>query len=589
MAVDPPLRALVVDDDPTYRVLLQAVLGKRRLQADFAEDADTGLRLFEEHSHDILVLDKNLPKVSGLVLARRVRALPAGKAAQILLITGAAGVEVVEDALDSGVDDYLQKPIEPDALSIRLAIAERRVKEAREEARRESLETRGALVDPLTGLATRVILRDRIQGGLHRIQREVAYGFGLLLLDLDAFHRVNETLGEEVGNLVLAETAQRIQDSIRSVDSAARITADEFALFLDDLQDGSDVTRVTNRLKERFSEPMRVEGQNLFVGASMGVALGGPQYSDPEEVFRDASKALRRAKEEGPGGMRIHDPEVQQEASARVEMEDRIREGLEEEEMVLYYQPILSLTQAEIFGVEALIRWPKAEGEVVPLAEFLPVAERSNLISKMGWWTLERACRQMKDWHQRFPTDSPPAVMVNIPGRQFSEAGLVPSVQKILDETGLEADFLHLEISESSAMADVDRSAVTLQALKDLGVHLHLDDFGTGFSSLSHIHRFPIDSLKVDRSFLAGLSERPENSAIVRTIVDLARSLGLPVAVVGIETESQFEFVQELGCDFGQGWLFARAMAPPAVETLLQTPDSILKPLRRAGEDRSRS
>ena len=223
---------------------------------------------------------------------------------------------------------------------------------------------------------------------------------------------------------------------------------------------------------------------------------------------------------------------------------------------------------------------------MVPLGDFLPVAERSNLISHLGWWTLERACHQVKEWHARYPRDPPVAVMVNISGRQFSQPEIVQTVESVLEETGVDGDHLHLEITESSAMADLDRSVDTLWALKELGVHLHVDDFGTGYSSLSYIHRFPVDSLKVDRSFVAGLSDGPENVAIVRTVVDLARSLGLSVVVEGIETESQLEFVQELGCDFGQGWLFAKAMAAPAVETLLQNPDSILKPLRRGGRER---
>ena len=225
---------------------------------------------------------------------------------------------------------------------------------------------------------------------------------------------------------------------------------------------------------------------------------------------------------------------------------------------------------------------------MVPLGDFLPVAERSSLISHLGWWTLERACHQVKEWHAKYPRDPPVAVMVNISGRQFSQPEIVQTVESVLKETGVDGDHLHLEITESSAMADLDRSVDTLWALKELGVHLHVDDFGTGYSSLSYIHRFPVDSLKVDRSFVAGLSDRPENVAIVRTVVDLARSLGLSVVVEGIETESQLEFVQELGCDFGQGWLFAKAMAPPAVDTLLQNPDSILKALRRGGREGSR-
>jgi EAL domain-containing protein (putative c-di-GMP-specific phosphodiesterase class I) len=321
----------------------------------------------------------------------------------------------------------------------------------------------------------------------------------------------------------------------------------------------------------------------------MGIALGGPAFSDPEEILRNASRALRQAKEQEPGGVRIFDPVVQKLTSARDTMERRIREALDKDEMVLHYQPIVSLRQPRIVGLEALIRWPKPGGGMVPVEEFIPVAERSNLIAHLGWWTMERACRQLLKWHAEFPTDPPVGVMVNIPGRQFSEPELAPSVLRILEETGLDGEHLHLEITETSAMADLDRSVETLQALRGVGVHLHVDDFGTGYSSLSYIHRFPVDSLKVDRSFVSGMMERQENLAIVRTVVNLAKSLGLSVVVEGVETEEQLEVVQDMGCEFAQGWLFAKAMAPGDVGRTLGVPDSILGPLMRNGDGRSAS
>jgi diguanylate cyclase (GGDEF)-like protein len=403
--------------------------------------------------------------------------------------------------------------------------------------------------------------------------------FALLQVDLDAFRRMNERYGKAVGDQILVEAARRIEASIRSVDSPARIAADEFGVFLDGLKDASDVTRVTNRIKERFAEPMRVDEHTVFVGVTMGVALSAPNHDQPEEVLRDASRALRRAKGEGSGTVRIFDPVQQREASARVAMEERIREALDTDEMLLHYQPIVSLTEPRIVGLEALIRWPLPGGGIVPTEEFIPVAERSGLIAHVGWWTMERAARQIMQWHKEVPADPPVAVMVNIPGRQFSEPELIPSVHRILEETGLDAEHLHLEITETSAMADLDRSVATLHKLKDLGVHLHVDDFGTGYSSLSYLHRFPVDSLKVDRSFVTNLHERPENLAIVRTVVDLARSLGLSVVVEGIETVEQLALIKELECDYAQGWLFAKALSPPQMEEVLRRPQGVLKTL----------
>ena len=583
MIRNPVLRALVVDDDPVHRVVFQAILGKRGIDAEFAENAEDGLGLFQEDPHDILLVDRNLPGMSGLEMTRRIRSMPMDPYPQILLITGTGGEEILEEALDSGVDDYLEKPIEPETFNIRLAIAQRRVREARSRRAREAELAHDALTDPLTGLATRALLLDRVQGGLFRNQREVSYVFAVLQLDLDDFRRMKEVLGDEGGATILRHAARRIEASIRSVDTAGRIAADEFGIFLEDLKDASDVTRVTNRIKEQFAEPVLVGDQRVFVGCSMGIALGGPNYSDAEEVFRDASRALLKAKQEGPGGVRIFDPVIHKQASARVEMETRIREALEQDEMVLHYQPIVSLSDPRIVGLEALIRWPRPDGGWVPLEEFIPVAERSGLIAHVGWWTMEHACTQLLKWHALHPEHPRVAVMVNIPGRQFSEPELAPSVLRILEATGLDGEYLHLEITETSAMADLNRSEETFRALKAVGVHLHVDDFGTGYSSLSYIHRFPVDSLKVDRSFVSGMPERPENMAIVRTVVGLARSLGLSVVVEGIEREEQLAFAQELGCEYAQGWLFAKAMAVEDVEKVLQGPDAILKPLKPNG------
>jgi diguanylate cyclase (GGDEF)-like protein len=583
MKWETPLRALVVDDDPVHRVIIQAILKRRGVEAEFAENAEDGLGFFQENPHDILLVDRKLPGISGLEMTRRVRSLAPEPQPQILLITGAGGEKILEEALDSGVDDYLAKPIDPEALNIRVAIAERRVRDARSQLAREAELARSSLTDPLTGLATRALLRDRVQGGLFRSQRELSYVFAFLQLDLDDFGRVKEALGEEAAAAILQEAARRVEASIRSVDIAGRIAADEFGIFLDDLGDGSDVTRVTNRLKERFAEPILVGEQRVFVSCSMGIALSGPNYSDAEEVFKDASRALIKAKQEGPGGVRIFDPVLHKQASARLEMETRIREALEQDEMVLHYQPIVSLIDPRIVGLEALIRWPKPDGSWVPLEDFLPVAERSGLIAHLGWWTIERACRQLSKWHAMRPEDPRIAVSVNVPGRQLSEPELAPSVLRILEKTGLDGEYLHLEITESSAMADLKRSEETFKALKNVGVHLHVDDFGTGYSSLSYLHRFPVDSLKVDRSFVSGMPERPENNAIVRTVVGLARNLGLSVVVEGIETKEQLAFAQELGCDYGQGWLFAKAMDAREVSMILQGPEAVLRPLKWNG------
>lgn len=571
-----PIRALVVEDDPSFRLLLEAVLTRRGLEATLCEDAERGLEEFQKEPFELALLDNYLPGMTGVEFAGKIRELEGGEKAMILLITGDERMETLEAALDAGANDYVTKPATPAYLTIRVAIAERLIRQER--AHRAALEeaSKNALTDSLTGLATRALLLDRIQGGINRSAREADYLFGVLHLDLDGFHRVNERLGKKVGDRVLVEVGRRLEASVRLVDTPARLAADEFAVFLDDLRDGSDVARVTNRIRERLAEPVRLGEHTIFIGATMGIALGDPQYLDGEEVFRDAAKALRRAKSEGSGSIRIFDPVLHEEASERVRREEEIRQALEKDEMVLHYQPILDLSSPRIVGLEALIRWPRPDGSFVPAGEFIPLAEQSGLVAHMGWWTLERACGQLVEWHRRFPGTPPVAVMVNVPGRQFSEPELIPSVVRILDETGLSADHLHLEITETSAMEDLDRSLSTLNDLQEVGVHVHVDDFGTGYSSLSYLHRLPVDSLKVDRSFVSGVTSGPENLAIVRTIVELAKGLRLSVVAEGIETPAQLALLQELKCDYGQGWLFSKALEPARVQEVLREPDTIL-------------
>lgn len=570
------IRALVVDDDPAFRFFLGSLLDTREIEFEACGDAATALELYRTHQQDLLLLDKNLPDGSGLDLAREVRDLPTDHSPLIVLITGAGSEDTLELALDAGVDDYIAKPLDPAVLNIRLAIAERRVLDLRARRAREAELAPNAMTDSLTGLATRALLRDRVQSGIYRSRRDSRFLFALLKLDLDAFRRLNEGEGKAVGDRVLTEVARRIQGAIRSLDTAARIAADEFGVFLDDLKEDADVTRVTNRIKEVFAEPIQVEERTFYVGASMGVAFGTPGYGDAEEVLRDASRALRQAKGEGSGTVRIFNPDQHREISARAEMEEAIRRALDRNEMVLHYQPIVSLAETRIIGLEALIRWPRPEGGFVPTGTFIPVAERSGLITHVGWWTLERASRQALEWHRAFPEAPPVAVMVNIPGRLFSEPELVPSVVRILEQTRLDPEHLHLEITETSAMSDLDQSLETLRLLKETRVHIHVDDFGTGHSSLSYLHRFPVDSLKVDRSFVAKMTDGPEHLAIVKTVVDLAKSLGLSVIAEGVETREQLELVRGLGCDHVQGWLFAKAMPPSEVMRVLEDPASIL-------------
>ncbi|MDO9515789.1 MAG: EAL domain-containing protein [Syntrophales bacterium] len=438
---------------------------------------------------------------------------------------------------------------------------------------------RSAFHDSLTGLANRALFMDRLDRCITRVKRNKKFLFSVLLLGLDRFKFLNESLGHEVGEQTLVVVADRVQKTLRGIDTVAiqtdithtlaRMGEDKFTILLEGIHSNEDSVRVAQRIQLLFDQPLEVNGQEIFTSVSVGIATHNGKSTSAEAMLRDADIALHRARKQGRGSYVVFDEVMHAQAVERMTLEFDLRRAVEQGQFSLVFQPIVSLTNDRIVGFETLVRWqhPK-RGTILPQA-FIPVAEEMGLIVPIGLFVLREACRQMKLWQDQFPSDPPLSVAVNLSSLQIRQPDLAKQVKNILKETGLTPGSLHLEITESALLENDRHTVSTLKKLKKQGVKLHLDDFGTGYSSLSYLHQFPIDVLKVDRVFVKKLDKDSGKSGLVGSIMAMAHNRGIGVIAEGIETLSQLECLKEMECELGQGFYLARPKKAKAIGRLL--------------------
>jgi PAS domain S-box-containing protein len=465
----------------------------------------------------------------------------------------------------------------------RLVIVNRDITERK---RAEEMLAHNAFHDSLTNLPNRALFLDRLQHSLTLSKRHANYKFAVLLIDVDEFKIINDSLGHAAGDELLIQIGQRLKDSVRRADTVsrprtngvpgrptnddtlARLGGDEFTILLDDIRDPIEAVRVAERVQAELAIPLIVNKQEIVISASIGIASSTSPHTQAEDLVRDAEIAMYRAKRTGKARCEVSDPAMHASAVKRLRLETDLRKALDQGEFRVHYQPIVSLLTGKITGFEALTRWQRPEGILLPI-DFIPVAEEIGLIIPMNRQLLREACQHLRSWQYEFPSSPPLTMSVNITSREFAQPDLAAEIRKSLELSGVDPGCLQLEIIETIAMGDAEKSGQVLSQLKVLGVCLSIDDFGTGYSSLSRLRRIPVDTLKIDRAFISHMDSDPESREIVRIIIMLAHNLGLKVVAEGAETEEHINLLKQLNCEMAQGYFFSRPADDQAMLSLL--------------------
>ena len=416
-----------------------------------------------------------------------------------------------------------------------------------------------AFHDLLAGLPNRYLLLDRLGQALKRTKRTKGRKVAILFMDLDNFKAINDSLGHEVGDKLLLAVTQRLRGCLRPEDTLARFGGDEFAVLLEQVDGPEDAIRVAERITEELRGPLVLDGRELFVRISIGVAIGESRIKSAEDLIRDADTAMYRAKESATGYM-VFNPQMYLQAISHLELESDARRAIEAEEFALHFQPIVDLRSGEVSRVEALVRWNHPERGLLNPTDFLAVVEESGLIIPMGERVREEACRQAKEWQEEHPDIAPLVMSVNLSARQLRRTDLASTVREVLRRTGFKAEYLSLDITETVYIDVLEGNTGAVGELRRLGLGISIDDFGVGYSSLAYLKRLPADVLKIDKSFVKGLGENVEDTAIVGMVIELAHTLGMAVIAKGVESEGQTAQLMEMGCDMAQGFYIAEPL-----------------------------
>jgi diguanylate cyclase (GGDEF)-like protein len=434
-----------------------------------------------------------------------------------------------------------------------------------------------ALHDALTNLPNRTLFVDRLEHAINRIRRTGKPLAAVLFLDLDRFKVINDSLGHIYGDQLLTALSKRLEACLRPSDSVARLGGDEFAILIEDVQDVHDVNRLADRLQEAISAPFHLQGHDVFTSVSIGIAISNGSSDQPEDLLRDADTAMYRAKSMGKARYEIFNSEMHASAVAMMEIEADLRRALERDEFVVYYQPITSVKTQRISGVEALVRWQHPERGLLMPKDFISIAEETGLVVAIDQWVLRKACAQNRVW--RDAGFDGLHVAVNFASRQFMDPDLPHLVSQVLESTGIDPASLTLEISEATAMDNVDLSAKVMADLATMGLDIAIDDFGTAYSSLGYLKRFPIRMLKIDQSFIRDIPTNRDDTAIVKAIIGMAHTLNLSVVAEGVETLEQMRFLESEGCDELQGYLMSKPVPAETIDKLLAQPDWVKRRL----------
>ena len=562
-------KVLIIDDDEQIRGLLLNLLGNIYDCCE-AESAEQALTALAADPFDLVISDIQMGGMSGLELVPHVHSIAPD--CVVLMISGQSNIETAIEALHAGAFDYILKPF--DARQVQAAV-ERALKQSlllKEKRRyKDQLEillrqrtaqvNRLAYYDALTDLPNRILFEDRLDQAVSAAHRS-GETLAVLFISPDQLNKVNDTLGHVRGDRLLREVAQRLRRCLTKSDTVARFSADEFALLLRQIGETSEVVETISSIREVLEPSFDLDGQELFASASVGVSFFPLDGTDSQSLLKNAGAALYRARTAGGNNYQFYMAEMHESASKRLTLETSLRHAIDNEEFLLHYQPRVAVDSSQITGVEALIRWQHPQLGLVSPAEFIPLAEDTGLIIPIGEWVLRAACRQNKQWQDE--GFAPMRMAVNIAAQQLRQPGFARTVRQIFADTRLAPALFELELTETSIMNNAEFAIDVLGELKEMGVKISIDDFGTGFSSLSYLKRLPIDALKIDQSFVRDVTTDPNDASLVMAIITLAHNLKLDVVAEGVETEEQLKFLRLLRCDEIQGFLFSKGL--PAAE-----------------------
>ncbi len=559
---------MMVDDEPILVEVVRSFLATSGFQEFMGiTDPTKAIEAIRTQRPDLLLLDLMMPKVNGFEVLRAVRADPHLKMLPVVVMTSASDAATKLKVLELGATDFLEKPVDPSELSLRV----------RNTLAFKAFSERMAFFDALTGLPNRAFLESQLASQVRRSTRKKT-SFAVLQIDLDRFNKVNESLGHRNADLLLINVAERIQACIRDLDSLgrspetmgprhvanslSRVGGDEFTAVLVDLPNNRVAGQIAKRIQDAICRPYHINNQELFITASIGIASFPEDGRDREELLRNAESANREAKRGGVNNICYFNASYNRESADRLALENQLHRAVERCELQLYYQPKIDVKTLKIVGAEALMRWAHPERGLLPATVFIPIAEQSQLISEIGAWAIDEACRQYASWQSAGLPEF--KIAVNVATAQLMQGRLAQDIRTATEKHGVKPAQLIIEITESMLMQSGDDADSMIKGVVATGVSLSLDDFGTGFASLGYLKRLPLAELKIDRSFVDGLPEDKGNTAIVSAVVALAQNLGLKVTAEGVETGAQLRTLQKLGCDQFQGFL--RSKPVPADE-----------------------
>jgi diguanylate cyclase (GGDEF)-like protein len=564
---------MMIDDEPITLEVMREFLEEAGY-VNFIEtsEPEQAMGLVAERLPDVILLDLMMPVVNGFDILAALRGDDRFLHIPVIVLTSSTNAGAKLKALELGATDFLAKPVDPSELALRI----------RNTLVAKVYLDRLAYIDSLTGLPNRRMFCDHLEWTLQQAQRYDRIG-ALLYINVDRFKKVNEALGPAVADAFLQAIGKRLEQSVRTSDIVghadgdplylSRVGGDEFAVLLTEIAQAEDAIHVASRLLELMKAPFQMAGRELFLSCSIGITVFPGDGMDLDLLLQNAGVAMHAAKQQGGNAYRFYSIDLNERSLQFLGLQSDLHKALERKEFRLFYQPKVDTRTRQIVGAEALIRWEHAERGFVGPDEFIPIAEETGLIEPIGAWVLEQACRDIRAWHARGLAI--PRISVNVSGRQFGAAGFYDTVHRIIADSGVEPSHITFEVTESVLMQNAAESTALLNRFKAMGLHLSMDDFGTGYSSLSYLRRFPLDELKIDKSFLAEIGGDPAHAeagkgTLIGGIIALGHSLGLKIVAEGVETEQQHAFLQQHRCEQCQGYLFSRPLPATEFQRLLE-------------------